>query len=200
MATSTKPKKRASAAKKAARPKKECPECGLKVTGNNFNRHLTTHGATPARKSGRQPGKMDAERAASMGEKKIATVAIRNYLQSLEDNGTDWGTANVVTLSGVPGLNNGKYTDPEIVEDAAQRVLAAADQETNVLVKIKLRQRARNYVAAAESLRNNSNGHSPKSQFIKFGAAWAIENSIDYETFRDMGVPASVLKEAGIAR
>ena len=179
-----------------ARALKKCPDCGREVTGNNLARHRATHtngSSTNGSKPGRKKGhKTTAKEKAG----RAATVAIGNYLDELAQGGKFAGSVSLGALAGFPTHTD----DPAVVDEAANAIEARADEATSRIVELKLRQRVANLRTEAQALRDVETGEDAEAQFIAVGASWAEQNGITYEVFREMGVPARVLKEAGIAR
>jgi len=120
---------------------------------------------------------------------------VGNYLRDIRE-----GVASgMVQLGQMEGFK-GSTSDPKVVRAAAEKLAARADETTSVLVELKLRERVRQLHEAAAMLDDVAHGQSSRDLFIEYGAQWADENGISYETFREMGVPADVLKQAGITR
>jgi hypothetical protein len=101
-------------------------------------------------------------------------------------------------LAGFPQFT----TDADVVESAAVVFDSKAETAPGALKELHWRQRARDLRREADQLRARSNGGGDKARaaFVKHGKVWAETNGIEYATFRDMGVPAAVLAEAGITR
>lgn len=186
-----KPTKRQASAGKAnlaaAKAKKPCPVCGRMISGNNLRRHVATHEAPPVTHDTIAP------------TSRAVTVAVGELLQQYRESVTGKPRRAVVGLGrigrGLPTSTN----DPDVVE----RAVAVYDAELipaapSLVVELKLRQRRRDLADAAERLRSSANGSGPRELFVRHGGAWAAEHGIDYATFRDMGLPASLLRAAGI--
>jgi hypothetical protein len=158
--------------------------CGREVSGNNYARHLTTHDENappPKRPRRRNP------------QAPTTTKGIGRYLRALES-----GEGERVNLGALPEFP-AVTSDPEVVERAIVALRARGD-EGGPIARLKRQQRIIDLTHAVETLRATSNGNDPRAFFITHGAEWAMANGIGYHAFRSMGVPASVLREAGIAR
>jgi hypothetical protein len=116
---------------------------------------------------------------------------IGRYLEELEQgrNGT-----SAITLG--PGW---RTSDPDEIEARANELVVEMAQEPSVIKRLKMTQRARDLLDHADRLRGEPD-EDARAFFIEHAAAWAEANGISYGAFRDMGVPAAVLKEAGISR
>jgi hypothetical protein len=132
---------------------------------------------------------------ADANESRRVTNLIKRYLEEVQD-----GTDNAfVRLGRVPGLP--KMTDdPALVEKAIQYHAEQASVTDNVLTELKTRQRVRDLKRGLVILREHGGGSEAYETFVADGASWAAENGIDYATFREMGVSAKALREAGITR
>jgi hypothetical protein len=175
-----------------ARAPRTCEVCGRVVTANNLARHVRTHdnGAAPA------PAKRRRGKAAAPTGR-AATVAIGAYLDEIADGGSyAAGRVALGALEGFPAMSR----DPEIIDAAAAEIERRADETTSRVRELKYRQRVLELRAGAEDLRAVATGDDAESAFVEVAAAWAEANGITYEAFREMGVPARVLKAAGIAR
>ena len=173
-----------------ARAKRKCPECGREVSGNNYGRHLATHGVAS---NGSKPKRSKSAKLTG----RAATVAVGAYLDYVAEGG-QYG-AGRVSLGAMPGFPT--YTaDPDVIDAAAAEYERRADDASTRIVELKRRNRALALRAAAEDLRAVDSGEDVETRFTACAAAWAESNGITYEAFREMGVPARVLKAAGVAR
>lgn len=108
-------------------------------------------------------------------------------------------TSRAVAIGALPGFQ-GFTTDPEVVRAAADFIRETKLPEAKTpLVELKLRQRIRDLEDAAEMLEAEPE-EGLEEFFIAHAGEYADAHGLAYETFRDMGVPARVLKSAGISR
>lgn len=138
---------------------------------------------TSARRGGHRP--MPPERQ-----------AVRAYLDELRERALS-GNGTHVTLGRLDGFPPAT-DDPDVVERAALTIRARADNAQSSLRELELRQRARTLEAAARRMRTADD--SAVDGFIEHGAKYSIEYGVEYATWREIGVPAAVLKQAGIAQ
>lgn len=115
--------------------------------------------------------------------------AIGRYLDEL-DRGAQRGSVSLGP--------KGSTTDPVVVEAFADKLQAEVAETTSPIRRLKLTQRVLDLRAAAEELRNRDTGESALDLFVEHAAAWAEEHGITYAAFRELGVPAAVLKQAGV--
>ena len=108
--------------------------------------------------------------------------------------------SRIVHLGQLNGFPNATE-DSGIVRQAADELEARA-ADASILKKVDLLQRVRDLRIAADELDEAVEEDADEKMFVKYGKEWAAarKHPISYETFRDVGVPASVLKDAGITR
>lgn len=87
------------------------------------------------------------------------------------------------------------WTTPRLEEKkgAVDAQISAAE---TAAVRVKLIQTRRDIEAELESRKAGS----PEDEFIKIAAEYSAQHGIEYETWREMEVPADVLKRAGVQR
>ncbi len=104
-----------------------------------------------------------------------------------------------IILGALPGFPM-NTEDPEIVERAIAVIeTKASDPTITAMKELDFRQRIRDLRGSLAALGVGSDDTNRKF-FIEHAAAFAERKGISYATFREMGVPAAVLKEAGITR
>lgn len=95
--------------------------------------------------------------------------------------------------------------------DALDRgeVVASTDLEQKIkdlAVKAEAAQQDRNWLKALRyrqqeyNLRTNQRQANVEEEFIKVAASYSERNGISYAVWREMGVPARILNQAGIVR
>src|SRR5215467_3890272 len=116
------------------------------------------------------------------------------YLDEVDAGG---GGSDAVALGQIPNLP--AWTkEPEQVRAAAEWLRTRAAEEQGVK-RLKTLQRVRDLEYAAETLELEPE-ESLEAFFIANSKEYADATGIEYATFRDVGVPARVLKAAGIVR
>lgn len=127
------------------------------------------------------------------GTKRTRVVA--DYLNECREASFGGGGVSLGALKGFPA----KTSDPEVVDRAADYYAnTVIPNASTVVQELKARQRLMDLRYHAERLRYLANGQSSRKEFVKVAAEWAADNGITYAAFRDMGVSAAVLREAGI--
>lgn len=86
-----------------------------------------------------------------------------------------------------------KYHNAEWLENKIVEVKESMTEAATMVQKLKLLQRLKNY---EEELVHADNG-SAQNDFIKVCMTYSEEHGIEYDTWREMGVPPKVLKAAG---
>lgn len=101
------------------------------------------------------------------------------------------------------GASGARAVAREDVQENLARVerrLSAFASSGDPLTYIALVQERIALTQAAESLEKLPSRAELEKHFIGVAAAWSEENGITYPAWREIGVPAAVLKEAGIPR
>jgi hypothetical protein len=134
------------------------------------------------------------------------TRAISRYLDSVrirDESGRKPRRSNVVTLGALPGFPQ-STADPEVIDRAIEKLVGRISETGSAVAELELRQRIRDLRAAVARVREGAPGpdEQDRSIFIAHAAAWAASRKapISYEAFREMGVPADVLRDAAIPR
>lgn len=182
---------RRAPSKRKPRARKTCDVCGREVSANNLARHMSTHTAEVVARG--------ATVTSSDREVAHAVRALLEQYAAAAARGKQGRVDEVVRLGRIGRGLPSSTRDPAVVE----QVLAIYDAEViprapNALAQLRARQRRRDLAAALEQLRASGNGSGPRAVFVEGGARWAAANGIEYATFRDMGLPAGLLRDAGI--
>jgi uncharacterized Ntn-hydrolase superfamily protein len=93
----------------------------------------------------------------------------------------------------------GRKRTPESISLQISRI----DQEiteASAIRKLELTQRRSDLVAEKERLMARVDLTSVEKDFVKVAKSYSVRNGISYASFRALGVPADVLKKAGIPR
>jgi hypothetical protein len=185
---------------------KACPICGREMTGNNLARHVAAHETGTARTTAHRSTNAETPPAASTNgdgrSTRAVSLIIGGYLdeRAAHSAGRNGGRrrTNGVALGALPNFPNFS-SDPDEIDRAADAIERTATTDKSSLAQLRIRQRVRTLRWEAEMLREGA-AQSWESEFVEVAAAWADANGIEYDTFREMGVPAGVLRRAGISR
>jgi hypothetical protein len=132
------------------------------------------------------PTKMSADHKAALAKGRSQASAVRAYLEALEANRP----------------KRGRKRTPESIE----RRLAAIDAEyetAGALTALQLLQERKNLEAELVTLHSASGGPDLdrlRKDFVRNAKAYGQAKGISYGTWREIGVSADVLRQAGISR
>jgi len=127
--------------------------------------------------------KMTAEHKAALAEGRSQGRAVRSYLEALERNKPKRGRRR--TPVGI------------------KKRLEAIDVEINAadpLKRVQLIQERMDLLDELENATTTVDIDSLEKEFITNAAAYSQRKGISYAAWRELGVPASVLRSAGISR
>ena len=132
----------------------------------------------------KQPAKkMSAAHKAALAEGRRNARAVKGYLEALRQNRP----------------RRGRRRTPQSIKKQLEQV--EAELETaDPMQELKLVQRRRDLEAALDALEKKVDLSALEKEFVEHAAAYAASQGISYASFREVGVPADVLKRAGISR
>ena len=128
-------------------------------------------------------GPLTNEHKAAMAAGRNEGRAVREYLHALRSNKPKRGRKRTA--------------------DSIKARLTAIDDELEVadaLEELRLVQERRNLTSELETMGTATDITALESEFVKVARSYSERQGISYATWRDVGVEASVLKAAGIAR
>ncbi len=125
---------------------------------------------------------MSAEHKAALAAGRRESRAIKDYLQAL--------------ASRRPGRPVTPDTLAKRVKDLEKRISA----EANPLKAVDLRQARIDAERALESAKGSADSATLEGAFARHARAYSKRKGITYAAWREAGVPAAVLKKAGITR
>lgn len=124
---------------------------------------------------------MSDDHKAAIAAGRSEGAAVRRYLEALKRKRR-------------PGRRYSKAQLQERLDDLQAKV----DAEENPLVEVELRQRARDLESRITHSDQEVDESELEDGFIEVAKDFSRRKNISYSVWRDMGVPASVLKKAGI--
>lgn len=131
-----------------------------------------------------RPGSMSAEHKEALAVGRVQGRAVRRYLEALETSRPKRGRRRT--------------------RDAVQKRLAAVDEKLAVadaLSRLHLLQERRDLEDELASM--NGVGvdlTALEGEFVKAAKSYSQRKGVSYAAWREVGVPASVLRQAGISR
>ncbi len=133
---------------------------------------------------GRKPGtKMTDEHKAALAAGRESGRAVRAYLQALEDHRP----------------RRGRKRTPESIQARLAKIddqLAGADP----VKRLNLVQERLDLIAEQDALSQTTDLAALEQDFRKHAKAYSQNKGITYAAWREVGVPADILKAAGITR
>lgn len=142
---------------------------------------LSIIGTMPAKRGPKGP--MSESHKAALARGRAEGRAVRQYLDALRSNKP----------------KRGRKRTPDSVKrrlDAIETELQGADPVTELL----LIQERRDLEHELESMGSGTDIEVLEDDFVDVAASYSERQGISYASWREVGVPASVLKRAGIAR
>jgi hypothetical protein len=131
------------------------------------------------------PTKMSAEHKAALAKGRLQANAVRAYLEALENHRP----------------KRGRKRTPESIE---KRIAAIDEQYESArsLTALQLLQERRDLEEELKTMQTDGAGDLDRLQkaFVKHAKAYSVAKGISYGAWRDFGVPAGVLKDAGVGR
>ncbi|MFN8103134.1 MAG: hypothetical protein U0U69_01570 [Acidimicrobiia bacterium] len=124
---------------------------------------------------------MSDDHKAAIAAGRSEGTAVRRYLEALKRKRR-------------PGRRFSKAQLAERLEELQSKV----DAEDNPLVEVELRQKARDLESRIASSDQELDETELEAAFVVVAKDFSQRKNISYSVWRDMGVPASVLKKAGI--
>jgi hypothetical protein len=126
---------------------------------------------------------MTAQHKAALAEGRSEGRAVKKYLEALQQNRP----------------KRGRRRTP----DSIKKRLAAIDSsftEGSALQQLQLTQERMDLQKELETMGNKADVAALESDFVKTASQYAQRKGISYAAWRELGVPAEVLKKAGISR
>lgn len=122
---------------------------------------------------------------ASRQQKRLLTNAINRYLEALD--------------SATP-RRRGRQVDPHKKFGEISRKLTDLDVVLTPVARLQLVQERMDMFKLIERAEASADIEPLQKEFIAGAKEWSEDRGISYAAWREVGVPAAVLKEAGIAR
>lgn len=125
---------------------------------------------------------MSEEHKAALAAGRRESRAIKSYLQALA------------------ARRPGRPVTPDTLRSRIADLEAKIAAESNPLKSVDLRQGRLDAEAALERAKSASDTAELEAEFTRHAAAYSTRKGITYAAWREAGVPAAVLKKAGISR
>ncbi|MDH3704621.1 MAG: hypothetical protein OES57_01045 [Acidimicrobiia bacterium] len=131
----------------------------------------------------RGPKSLSSEHKAALAEGRTQSRAVRRYLEALEAHKP----------------KRGRQRTPESIK----KQLAAVEDElatADALKRVQLLQKRLDLTEELEAKTESVDISSYEQEFVSVAKAYSESKGISYAAWREAGVPAAVLKDAGISR
>jgi hypothetical protein len=126
---------------------------------------------------------MSDEHKAALAEGRAEGRAVRDYLEGLRSTRP----------------KRGRKRTPESIRDRLAKIEAAL-VDASAIDELQLVQERRDLEAELEAMDSGVDMEALESAFVDVAKSYADRKGISYASWRDVGVPAAVLKRAGITR
>lgn len=129
------------------------------------------------------PKSMSPGHKAALAAGRAEGRAVRNYLEALEST----------------RARRGRRRSPESIE-ARLGEIETLIPDADPVTRLGLVQERSNLRAELQATGTEVDLESVEAAFVEHAHAYSVRKGIDYSSWREVGVPASVLKAAGITR
>ena len=103
-------------------------------------------------------------------------------------------------LAALGARKPGRPPSPETLKKRLQTTRDRIEHETDPLRRVELIQRRIEIEDSLDRARNAANVTALEQEFIEYARTYSERKNISYEAWREAGVPAAVLRDAGIVR
>jgi len=103
-------------------------------------------------------------------------------------------------LEALASRRPGRPITPDSVKQKISNLEDKIRQETDQLKKVELVQARLDAEAQLEEIEQSADLDTLESEFVEVAASYSDRKGITYSAWREAGVPASVLKNAGVPR
>ncbi len=129
------------------------------------------------------PRKMSDEHKEALAKGRAQSRAVRTYLEALDRDSRP-----------------GRRLSRDDIEARIQKIQAQIDQEDNPAKRVDLIQRRLDLEQQLVGLDDTPDLESLEEEFVQAAQEYSERKGISYTAWREAGVPASVLRRAGVPR
>lgn len=126
---------------------------------------------------------MSQEQKDAMAQGRREARAVRNYLDALER-----------------GRKRGPKVTPEKLRERIRSAQEAIESEADPQSRLELIQQRMDDQARLEEVADQDSLDDLEPAFVEVAASYSERKGISYAAWRELGIPAKVLREAGISR
>ena len=127
--------------------------------------------------------KMTDEHKAALAKGRRQARAVKNYLSALEQDGRSKGRL-----------------DEDALKERIERLDAEIEDEEAPAKRVELIQKRLDYEQRLEALKDSPDMDELESEFVDAVKEYSERKGISYMAWREAGVPAAVLRDAGMPR
>ena len=127
--------------------------------------------------------KMSADHKAALAKGREQGRAVREYLDALNQE-----------------KKPGRKLDPDTLKQRIEETQNQIDEESDAAKRVELIQKRLNYEDQLANLGDEVDLEQLEKDFVKAAEEYSERKGITYTAWREAGVPAAVLKQAGIPR
>ncbi|MDX1660023.1 MAG: hypothetical protein R3343_14490 [Nitriliruptorales bacterium] len=127
--------------------------------------------------------KMTEEHKAALAKGRRQARAVKNYLNALEQDGRSKGRL-----------------DEDALKERIERLDAEIEDEEGPAKRVELIQKRLDYEQRLEALADSPDMDELESEFVDAVKEYSERKGISYMAWREAGVPAAVLRDAGMPR
>ncbi len=128
-------------------------------------------------------GQMSPEHKEALARGRQEAKVVRNYLEALHTDG-----------------QRGRPIDRQSLQARIERVQSQINEESNAARRVELIQQRLDAERRLAELEQSTDRESLERDFIEVAKSYSERRGITYSAWREVGVPAAVLREAGITR
>jgi hypothetical protein len=125
---------------------------------------------------------MTEEHKQALAEGRRQSRAVRNYLEALESESQSSGL------------------DEETIQQRIEEIQSKIDAEDNHARRVELIQQRLDYEEQLSQVEEGLDIQELEREFVDVVEAYSERKGLSYKAWREAGVPASVLRDAGLSR
>lgn len=127
--------------------------------------------------------KMSNEHKAALAQGREQGRAVRAYLEALDQE-----------------ASRGRRVDPATLDERINKVQAQIDEEDNPAKRVELIQKRLDFEERLVEMADEPDIDGLQAEFVDAVKDYSDRKGITYSAWREAGVPAAVLREAGVPR
>ncbi len=126
---------------------------------------------------------MSEEHKKALAKGRAQSKAVRDYLEALEQESRP-----------------GRKLDRDELEERIHKIQAQIDEEENPAKRVELIQKRLDYEGRLVEIQDAPDTDALEAEFVDAAKEYSERKGITYTAWREAGVPAAVLRQAGVPR